>query len=117
MTRLRTGRKVGRTIYRQLGAEPSDDDPIVGLVDTPELAAEIVAAVNRPAPCDLGHPSFIGQTCALPQGHEGNHRTPTGVAWTDRPCYIPHPFRPDTRQPCLLPLGHPGQHNNGRSTW
>ncbi len=32
------GRKVGRTLYR--------DDVLVGLVDTPELAAAIVAAMN-----------------------------------------------------------------------
>lgn len=44
--RLRTGRKVSRTLYEQLGPEPSDADPVVGLVDTPELAAEIAAAVN-----------------------------------------------------------------------
>jgi hypothetical protein len=44
--KLRQGRKVGRTIYQQMGAEPSDDDPIVGLVDTPELAAIVVEAVN-----------------------------------------------------------------------
>lgn len=42
--KLRTGRKVGRTLYRQLGDTPADDDPIIGLVDTPELAARIVAA-------------------------------------------------------------------------
>ena len=42
----RQGRKVPRMLYRQLGDEPADDDPIVGLVDTPELAALIVAAVN-----------------------------------------------------------------------
>jgi hypothetical protein len=34
----RVGRKVQRTLYR--------DDQLVGLVDTPELAAEIVAAMN-----------------------------------------------------------------------
>jgi hypothetical protein len=33
-------------LYRQLGDAPADDDPIIGLVDTPELAALIVAAVN-----------------------------------------------------------------------
>jgi hypothetical protein len=33
-------------LYQQAGDEPADDDPIVGLVDTPELAALIVAAVN-----------------------------------------------------------------------
>jgi hypothetical protein len=33
-------------LYQQQGPEPADDDPIIGLVDTPELAALIVAAVN-----------------------------------------------------------------------
>jgi len=35
----RTGRKVGRTIYR--------DDTLVGVVDTPELARELVDAANE----------------------------------------------------------------------
>lgn len=43
---LRVGRKVGRTIYRQVGLRPSDADPLVGLMDTVELAAAVVAAVN-----------------------------------------------------------------------
>lgn len=43
---LRVGRKVGRTLYIQSGDEPSDDDELVGLMDTPELAAIVVAAVN-----------------------------------------------------------------------
>lgn len=43
---LRNGRKVPRMLYEQRGERPADDDPIVGLVDTPELAALIVAAVN-----------------------------------------------------------------------
>jgi hypothetical protein len=42
----RVGRKVGRTIYRQTGSEPSDDDELIGVMDTPELAALVVAAVN-----------------------------------------------------------------------
>lgn len=36
--RWRVGRKLGRTIYR--------DDECVGMVDTPEIAAAIVAAMN-----------------------------------------------------------------------
>lgn len=36
--RWRTGRKLGRTLYL--------DDEVVGMIDTPELAAEIVAAMN-----------------------------------------------------------------------
>jgi hypothetical protein len=42
----RTGRKVGRTIYAQQGPEPSDSDPLIGVMDTPELAALAVAARN-----------------------------------------------------------------------
>jgi hypothetical protein len=37
--RWRVGAKLGRTLYR--------DDRCVGMVDTPELAAEIVTAMNR----------------------------------------------------------------------
>jgi hypothetical protein len=32
--RWRTGRKVGRTIYAQIGDQPSDHDPLLGLMDT-----------------------------------------------------------------------------------
>lgn len=45
-TPWRNGRKVGRTIYAQAGLEPSDDDRLIGLMDTPELAAEAVTAHN-----------------------------------------------------------------------
>lgn len=44
--RLRQGRSVGRTLYSQLGDEQSDRDVLVGLVDTSDLAAEIVQSVN-----------------------------------------------------------------------
>lgn len=42
----RVGRKLGRTLYQQLGAEPSDLDPFVGLMDSPALAKQVVDAVN-----------------------------------------------------------------------
>jgi hypothetical protein len=42
----RVGRKVGRTIYQQVGPEPSDDDVLIGFMDTPELAWQAVAAHN-----------------------------------------------------------------------
>ena len=41
--RWRVGRKLGRTLYAQQGPEPGDDDPFLGLMETPELAAEVVA--------------------------------------------------------------------------
>jgi hypothetical protein len=37
-TRWRTGRKVFRTIYRQLPDDPDGDGVLIGLMDTPELA-------------------------------------------------------------------------------
>lgn len=43
----RISRKVGRTIYVQAGPEPSDRDKLIGVMDTPELAALVIDAVNR----------------------------------------------------------------------
>lgn len=45
--RWRVGRKVGRTIYAQQGPEPSDDDPLIGVMDYPALAALAVECRNR----------------------------------------------------------------------
>ena len=42
----RTGRKVHRTIYAQIGAEPSDLDILIGVMDTPHLAEAATRAHN-----------------------------------------------------------------------
>lgn len=42
----RTGRKLGRTVYAMLGPEASDSDPVLGMMDSRELAAEVVATHN-----------------------------------------------------------------------
>ena len=42
----RVGRKLGRTVYAQVGREPSDTDYLVGLMESRELAQEVVAAHN-----------------------------------------------------------------------
>lgn len=42
----RVGRKVGRTLYCQLGSAPSDDDVLVGMMDTRALAELAVSAHN-----------------------------------------------------------------------
>lgn len=47
MTVYRTGRSVGRTIYMQCGPEPSDADRLIGMMDSRELAAFAVEAMNR----------------------------------------------------------------------
>lgn len=46
LPKFRVGRKNGRNIYFQTGAEPSDTDQQMGVMDTPELADLFVAAVN-----------------------------------------------------------------------
>lgn len=47
MIRYRAGRKVGRTVYAQAYDEPTDADVLIGLMDTPELAALVVQALNE----------------------------------------------------------------------
>jgi hypothetical protein len=42
----RTGRTIGRTIYRQVGDQASKKDQFVGVMDTVELADLVVAALN-----------------------------------------------------------------------
>ncbi len=42
----RQGRKLGRTLYVVVGDEPSDEDIFVGIMETPELAYEVVALHN-----------------------------------------------------------------------
>jgi hypothetical protein len=49
-TRWRQGRRVGRTVYLQAGPEPSGDDLLIGLMDTPALARRVVDAVNAYRP-------------------------------------------------------------------
>ena len=42
----RVGHKVKRTIYRQVGPDASDEDVLIGVMDTPQLAYEVVTARN-----------------------------------------------------------------------
>jgi hypothetical protein len=51
MAKLRLGRKISlteglQTLYVQDGEEPDDDDKLVGMVSSPDLAKIIVRAVN-----------------------------------------------------------------------
>ena len=43
----RPGRKLGRTLYLQVGDNPGYDDKLVGMMDTPELANLVIHAVNK----------------------------------------------------------------------
>jgi hypothetical protein len=42
----RQGRHVGRHLYAQIGPVPSDDDPVIGTLDTAGLAAEACESHN-----------------------------------------------------------------------
>lgn len=42
----RTGRRVGRTIYAMLELDPTDYDPLIGVMDTKGLAEEAVRGHN-----------------------------------------------------------------------
>lgn len=60
--RLRAGRKVGRTLYRVL---PDGREELVGMVDTAELAAAIVDAVNTQAMAAAIERSSLGTPDAV----------------------------------------------------
>lgn len=75
----RVGTKVGRTLYR--------DDVLVGLMDTPELAAEVVAALSG-QPCGHTHCGLLADAagrmpliCTRPAGHPGAHADAWGAQW------------------------------------
>jgi hypothetical protein len=46
-TTFRVGRKLGRTIYFQYGPEPSDDDTLIGMMDSADVARAICVAMNQ----------------------------------------------------------------------
>lgn len=43
----RVGRKLGRTIYRQIGDEPGDDDEFLGIMESRALARMVVDEHNE----------------------------------------------------------------------
>lgn len=45
--RYRVGRSLGRTVYRIVGDEPSNEDQLLGLMDTCEFADLVVNALNQ----------------------------------------------------------------------
>lgn len=42
----RTGRSLGRTVYARTGGDDWKADTVIGMMDTPEIAAEAVNAHN-----------------------------------------------------------------------
>jgi hypothetical protein len=67
MMRYRVGRHLGRTIYRQLGDEPSDQDALIGMMDTRADAEQVVAALNQAARLAEPREHVCGpDTCGAP---------------------------------------------------
>lgn len=96
---FRTGRKLGRTVY-------NDDDILIGVMDTPELGAMVVDALNRSAP-QLTYGEQIEALKAA--GVLVFHTTVDGDG---RPLGFPHPMPPGgvdlyriTEDPQLLAAG------------
>jgi hypothetical protein len=56
--RWRVGRSVGRTVYQ--------GDELIGVMDTPELAALVVAAVNAELPDECDDPNWDERTRDAP---------------------------------------------------
>lgn len=46
--KIRQGRKNGHNLYLQLGEEPDDADPCLGLIIDPEIAKLIAESVTSP---------------------------------------------------------------------
>lgn len=61
LTAWRVGRRVGRTVYAVVGEAPSDDDVLVGVMDTPTLAEVAVA----------GHNLTLQRRCSRSGSHVG----------------------------------------------
>ena len=82
--RWRVGRKVGRTIYRQVSDEPSDDDVLIGVMDSRDDADRAVLAFNLFCRIKRSHEvvqdarsrEYCGKgLCADLEGHEGECST------------------------------------------
>lgn len=59
--RFRVGRKLGRTIYREVGDEPGYDDELIGIMDTPEWGRRVVEALNVVSPFPLAPGETLGE--------------------------------------------------------
>ena len=84
----RTGQKLGRTLYGQLGDEPSDEDPLLGLMETKALAEQVVAAVNDSGEASQA-PRCWGRYDGITADHKVQVERPKGVGWFEVPCCPP----------------------------
>lgn len=67
---LRVGRKQGRTLYQ---VEPDGTETLIGVVDTPELAAAIADAVNAASTSQTPPPPWIAAVVRSLETYEATH--------------------------------------------
>jgi hypothetical protein len=60
MERYRTGRTLHRTVYRVVGDEASKSDQFLGIMETPELANQVVVLMNALAASIEALPQVLG---------------------------------------------------------
>lgn len=78
----RVGRKLGRTVYRRVYTDkPSDDDHFVGIMDTRELAEQVVDAVNA-----IGRIREIHQPDPSPRSGWNSDDGPSEYGTIERAC-------------------------------
>lgn len=58
--KLRTEQKNPHNLYLQLGDEPHDDDPCLGMIISPVASRVIADAVNRSGVCRSTEASILG---------------------------------------------------------
>lgn len=73
----RVGQKLGRTLYRQEGSEPSEDDRFLGMMETTELAETVCEAMRR-FDADFAAP-FVGSTWTPRYPRDPEHEDPLEV--------------------------------------
>jgi hypothetical protein len=86
----RIGRKLGRTIYWQPGAEPTDNDDFIGIMDQPGIARYIVTVLNADLERTTPRPSPL--TAKLTAGPLATHEEILGGK-----VYVSEALREDLR--------------------
>jgi hypothetical protein len=82
----RVGRRLGRTIYRMAGDRPSDQDQLIGTMDTPELGALVVGALNAQERMTMVVRSVTARSCQDANGEA----CPPDRCKIDGPHYVDH---------------------------
>jgi hypothetical protein len=114
--RWRVGRTLGRTLYIQVGEEPSKEDRCIGLMDTRELAEQVVAAVNGPGAEEERLRAELARAeqhrDAATEAHGGVGEAQEGSECQDMRMGVRHERPTPTWCPAELPFGKDGENGH-----